>query len=41
MDKPSGVFEQLRWLEQASFRAVDIYWMKAGHAIYGGQKNER
>lgn len=40
MDKPSPVFDQLRWLEQAGFKAVDVYWLKAGHAIYGGQKGE-
>lgn len=38
MDKPSAIFEQLRWLEQAGFQAADVYWMKAGHAIYGAQK---
>jgi tRNA (cmo5U34)-methyltransferase len=40
MDKPSGVYEQLRWLEEAGFSAVDVYWLKAGHAIYGGWKAE-
>ena len=39
MDKPSGLFEQLQWLEEAGFTAVDVYWMQAGHAIYGGQKS--
>lgn len=39
MDKPSPIFDQLRWLEQAGFAAVDVYWLKAGHAIYGGQKD--
>ena len=38
MDKPSGVYEQLRWLEEAGFSDVDVYWLKAGHAIYGGRK---
>ena len=38
MDKPSGLFEQLGWLEAAGFEAVDVYWLKAGHAIYGGQR---
>lgn len=38
MDKPSPIFDQLRWLEQAGFSVVDVYWLKAGHAIYGGQK---
>jgi tRNA (cmo5U34)-methyltransferase len=40
MDKPSGLYEQLRWLEEAGFSAVDVYWLKAGHAIYGGWKME-
>jgi tRNA (cmo5U34)-methyltransferase len=38
VDKPSGLYEQLRWLEEAGFSAVDVYWLKAGHAIYGGWK---
>ena len=38
MDKPSGLYEQLRWLETAGFGAVDVYWLKAGHALYGGYK---
>lgn len=38
MDRPSGLFEQLSWLAQAGFQAVDVYWLQAGHAIYGGQK---
>ena len=38
MDKPSGIFEQLQWLEAAGFTAVDLYWLQAGHAIYGGYK---
>ncbi len=38
MDKPSSVYEHLRWLEEAGFSAVDVYWLKAGHAIYGGWK---
>jgi tRNA (cmo5U34)-methyltransferase len=38
MDKPSGLFEQLKWLEQAGFDPVDVFWLKAGHAIFGGQK---
>jgi len=35
-DKPSSLFEQLRWLQEVAFRQVDCYWMRAGHAIYGG-----
>ncbi|HEX8495227.1 MAG TPA: methyltransferase domain-containing protein [Pyrinomonadaceae bacterium] len=37
-DKPSPLFEHLKWLEQAGFRDIDVYWLKAGHAIYGGRK---
>ena len=40
MDKPSGLLEQLQWLETAGFTAVDVYWLQAGHAIYGGVKGK-
>jgi len=35
---PYRVFDQLKWLEEAGFSAVDCFWMRAGHAIYGGYK---
>ncbi len=38
IDQPSPLFDQLRWLAEAGFEAVDVHWMKAGHAIYGGRK---
>lgn len=38
MDMPSTLLEHFTWLKQAGFRQVDLYWMKAGHAIYGGVK---
>ncbi len=37
-DKPSLLSEQLHWLEEVCFRRFDCYWMRAGHAIYGGYK---
>jgi tRNA (cmo5U34)-methyltransferase len=37
-DKPSPLYDQLRWLAEAGLEAVDVCWMKAGHAIYGGRK---
>jgi len=37
-DKPSRLFDQLKWLEEAGFTAVDVYWLRAGHAIFGGYK---
>jgi SAM-dependent methyltransferase len=33
---PSRLFEQLRWLDEAGFARIDCFWMRAGHAIYGG-----
>ena len=38
IDKPSRLLDQLKWLEQAGFLDVDVYWMLAGHAIFGGRK---
>lgn len=37
-DTPSPLFDQLLWLKEAGFEAVDCFWMRAGHAIYGGYK---
>jgi cyclopropane fatty-acyl-phospholipid synthase-like methyltransferase len=38
IDKPSRLYDQLTWLQQAGFDEVDAYWMLAGHAIFGGVK---
>lgn len=38
IDKPSRLFDQLIWLNEAGFVDVDVYWVKAGHAIFGGRK---
>lgn len=38
IDHPSLLSEQLRWLSEVGFSIVDCYWMRAGHAIYGGYK---
>ena len=40
LDHPSGVLEQLNWLEQVGFIAVDVHWMRAGQAIFSGWKPE-
>ena len=37
-DKPSPLFDQLHWLHQSGFRVADVFWMQAGHAVYGGYK---
>lgn len=36
-DKPSPIYDQLLWLKSAGFETVDVFWMAAGHAIYGGR----
>ncbi|WKN41210.1 class I SAM-dependent methyltransferase [Tunicatimonas pelagia] len=38
IDQPSTLPDQLNWLREAGFDAVDAYWMFAGHAIFGGKK---
>ena len=38
IDHPSRLLDQLKWLEQAGFADVDVYWMLAGQAIFGGRK---
>lgn len=37
-DRPSPLYDQLRWLAAAGLVAVDVYWMKAGHAVFGARK---
>jgi hypothetical protein len=39
-DQPSPLVDQLRWLNEAGFAVVDCYWMQAGHAIYGGYREQ-
>ncbi|RWL83573.1 MAG: class I SAM-dependent methyltransferase [Mesorhizobium sp.] len=38
IDKPSSLAEQLAWLSEAGFAAVDCAWLFAGHAIFSGRK---
>ena len=38
IDKPSGLPEQLAWLEAIGYEGVDVFWAKAGHALFGGYK---
>ncbi|HLI51344.1 MAG TPA: methyltransferase domain-containing protein [Thermomicrobiaceae bacterium] len=37
-DKPSKLTEQLGWLREAGYVEVDCFWLRAGHAIYGGYR---
>jgi tRNA (cmo5U34)-methyltransferase len=36
IDVPSPLADQLTWLTESGFASVDCFWMRAGHAIYGG-----
>jgi trans-aconitate methyltransferase len=36
MDLPSSLPDHLRWLSDAGFVGVNVFWERAGHAIYGG-----
>jgi len=40
MDKPSPLLDQLRWLEEAGFYDVNVYWLNAGHAVFGGRRSD-
>lgn len=37
-DYPSVLSDQLAWLRAAGLATVDCFWLRAGHAIYGGYK---
>jgi len=39
IDKPSPLFDQLKWLEKAGFEAIDMHWMLAGHALFSARKS--
>ena len=39
-ETPSPLSEQLTWLTLAGFARVDCYWLRAGHAVYGGYRSE-
>ena len=38
IDRPSPLAEQLAWLGEIGFVGVDAFWVKAGHALFGGYK---
>ena len=35
-DKPSPLYDMLKWLEAAGFAHIDVHYMKAGHTILSG-----
>src|SRR5437763_1842589 len=40
-DQPSRLDDQLRWLGEAGLAPVDCFWMRAGHAVFGGWRPRR
>jgi len=40
VDKPSRLLDQLLWLAEAGFEDIDVFWMKAGFAVFGGYKSK-
>ncbi|HET8627717.1 MAG TPA: class I SAM-dependent methyltransferase, partial [Thermomicrobiales bacterium] len=41
VDMPSAVPEHLAWLAEAGFAGADVFWARAGHAVYGAYKVSR
>lgn len=39
MDMPSTIQDHLGWLAEAGFTGVDVFWQRAGHAVYGGYRD--
>jgi tRNA (cmo5U34)-methyltransferase len=38
-ERPSTVLDHLRWLEEVGFEGADVFWLSAGHAIFGGWRS--
>jgi cyclopropane fatty-acyl-phospholipid synthase-like methyltransferase len=38
IDRPSALIDQLTWLKEAGFAVADCFWLRGGHAIFGGFK---
>ena len=38
MDMPSSMPEHLQWLAEAGYTGANVFWERAGHAVYGGYK---
>ena len=37
-DMPSTLFDQMLWMADAGMTAIDVHWLRAGHAIFSGMK---
>lgn len=40
-DRPAPLVEQLTWLSEAGFTGIDVWWARAGHALFGGYRPAR
>jgi tRNA (cmo5U34)-methyltransferase len=38
IDHPSLLFDQLKWLEEVGFSAIEVHFMQAGHVLFSGWK---
>jgi len=38
LDHPSTLSDQLKWLEQAGFAAIEVHYFRARHVIFSGLK---
>ncbi len=38
VDMPSPLADQLRWLADIGYVGVDAFWVRSGHAVYGGYR---
>ena len=38
VDMPSTLFDQMLWMADAGMTAIDVHWLRAGHAIFSGMK---
>lgn len=38
MDLPAPLFAQLLWMAEAGFKDVDCFWLRGGHALFGGHR---
>ena len=37
LDQPAPLYSHLKWMYEANFFAVDVHWLRAGHAIFSGK----
>ncbi len=41
LDMPSSVADHLAWLAESGFTGTSIFWLRAGHAVFGGYKRSQ